>query len=652
MPCFRALAMSGGVQMSFAGALNSIGYTPVGDILVVAIIGIFLILIRVAFIKPNTEFRIFRVVLFSMVIAAFCGILYHFSLANLDRLPAAAAYLFRFLFHTMLFLVLILYVRYLEYTVQLTAKEKIYFKLAVAGLVIFSVIDIVASITKKGFYITEDNNVLTGFNLFAIEYFFFVGILLYAMIKYRNRIYRPIIIAMCGSFFVSIILMFFQGIQRQESYTTATFLFPAFAVLYLLHANPYDPEMGTLRLDSYEAAIAQAASSNTELIIISLFLREFEEAGKKYPKEIKDVIRKNVERYFKNATIFQISGGRLILAADMASNPDHEERTKELLSVFKEQYQVYYLDYKIVILKSYESIKSPDVYISLIQYVENRMFENEISYVDDQILDKFFSHKYIVDELADLNEKKDILDDRVVVYCQPVYNIRTQKFDTAEALMRMRLEKTGMVFPDRFIPIAEKHNYVHMLSLVILAKTCRQVKKMLDEGYDFQRISVNFSIMDVRERSFSENVKKIVADSGIPFDKIAIEITESQNEKDFSIVKEKISELKKSGITFYLDDFGTGYSNFERIMELPFDIIKFDRSLVIASNNSPKSETMVSYLAQMFTDMNYSVLYEGIENDKDEELCRGMYARYLQGYKYSKPIPIEELSQFFSKKEQ
>ena len=104
-----------------------------------------------------------------------------------------------------------------------------------------------------------------------------------------------------------------------------------------------------------------------------------------------------------------------------------------------------------------------------------------------------------------------------------------------------------------------------------------------------------------------------------------------------------------SGITFYLDDFGTGYSNFERILEIPFDIIKFDRSLVVASRNDPKSETLVSHLAHMFSDLDYDVLYEGVEDDEDEGRCTNMHARYLQGYKYSKPIPIEQLKDFLKK---
>ena len=117
------------------------------------------------------------------------------------------------------------------------------------------------------------------------------------------------------------------------------------------------------------------------------------------------------------------------------------------------------------------------------------------------------------------------------------------------------------------------------------------------------------------------------------------------------IMKNKISQLKENGIKFYLDDFGTGYSNFERIMELPFDIIKFDRSLVLATASDQKSEMMVSHLAKMFSDLDYAVLYEGVETPKDEENCVRMNAKYLQGYKYSRPIPMERLTEYFEKAE-
>jgi EAL domain-containing protein (putative c-di-GMP-specific phosphodiesterase class I) len=237
----------------------------------------------------------------------------------------------------------------------------------------------------------------------------------------------------------------------------------------------------------------------------------------------------------------------------------------------------------------------------------------------------------------------------VLAYCQPVFNIQTGRFDSAEALMRLDLEKTGIVMPDQFIPMAEIHGYIHVLTEIILHKTSHEIKRLTDEGFDIRRISINVSVLELKDEGFCEDISRVIEDNGVSGEKIAIELTESQSEADFMIMKEKIEELRMQGIRFYLDDFGTGYSNMERIMELPFDIIKFDRTLVIASGNDERSERMVENLANMFREMDYSVLYEGIETDTDEKRCLEMFASYLQGYKYSRPVPIGQLREFLQK---
>ena len=157
---------------------------------------------------------------------------------------------------------------------------------------------------------------------------------------------------------------------------------------------------------------------------------------------------------------------------------------------------------------------------------------------------------------------------------------------------------------------------------------------------------MNVSALELRSDGFCGDIERIIRSAGIPSSKVAIELTESHSEADFFIMKEKIDSLSRQGIKFYLDDFGTGYSNMERIMELPFDIIKFDRTMLLACDKDDRSVRMVNSLAHMFRDMEYSVLYEGVENEGDEILCKEMSASYLQGYKYSRPVPIEKLRQF------
>ena len=153
--------------------LNNSIYSPVGDILVMAIIGIFLILIRAAFIKQTKEFRIFRHALITLLLAAIMDILYHVFLANIEQAPSMPIYIFRFLYHFLLFEEFVLYVRYFEYTLQMTRKwEKSYWFAALAGFIVFSIVDILGSVLKFGFYITEDKMALYGLNLFPFQYFF------------------------------------------------------------------------------------------------------------------------------------------------------------------------------------------------------------------------------------------------------------------------------------------------------------------------------------------------------------------------------------------------------------------------------------------------------------------------------------------------
>ena len=175
------------------------------------------------------------------------------------------------------------------------------------------------------------------------------------------------------------------------------------------------------------------------------------------------------------------------------------------------------------------------------------------------------------------------------------------------------------------------------------------VHKFREQGLIFKRISVNVSMIELKSVRFCDDVINILKENDVDGESIAIELTESQSEADFMLMKEKIEILHEQGIKFYLDDFGTGYSNMERIFELPFDIIKFDRSMVIASGEDKRSERIVENLAKMFKDFDYRILYEGIENNADEERCLGMSANYLQGFKYSRPIPIEELEEFISR---
>lgn len=628
-----------------------LNYTPVGDILTMALCILFAVLIKITYINKTRAFMFLKVIVILLFGSAVSNIIYHLMLGYLDVYPIKSlVYFFRSSYHLCLFGMFVHYVFYMKEPMNLDERhDKRYGFIAVLVFIILSLWEVVGTVTHLGYYIDSDNIVHLGFPLFPIAYVAYLFLLGYLIIKYRDKVFKQVILGITITVGISVLILCIQQAHKQSSYTAATFTFPVIALLYLVHSNPYDIASGALGLAAFDDKIRTSYDKKRRLLFMSLYLPEFDKNGRTYPQEILSTIRYFVISFFKEANLFQLSGGHLILVIDTGKNPEYKELNNKMIGEFNKVYPIYKRDYKIVSVMSDERLSANNDYMAFIDYVHHKMAVNSIRRIEKNDIDEFYDQVYILKQLEDIVTLNDLNDPRVEVYCQPVFNIKNNIYDTAEALMRLNLPEVGMVFPDVFIPIAERNNCIHMLTKIILNKTCRQISIMIRHGYNVRRISVNFSIFDVRDNDFCTMVQKIIRENEIEHNKIAIEITESQNESDFEIIKEKINELKGSGIKFYLDDFGTGYSNFERIMELPFDIIKFDRSLVIASGNDDKIKEMVTHLAKMFSDMNYAILYEGIENEADEERCIGMSAKYLQGYKYSSPIPIKRLTEYFSK---
>ena len=627
-------------------------YTPAADIVVVAISITILALIKTSFINKTKSFNYLRYMVYLVTVSALADMLFHVTMNYIGSIDNIWIYALRSMYHVCLYLMFIVYDFYAIEALSIEKKQThVICTIVGAGFIIFSLFEILGPVTKLGFYISPDNTINGGFPTFAAAYFFNVTVSLIVITMYRDRLYRQVYIGIMVSVAVAIIVSLIQQRHGQASFTVASFQLPIFALLYLMHSSPYDVETGSVNEEAFSSFITTSYTAHEELYLMSLYMHDFDGHGRKYPAEIQRTVRRFMIKFFKSPTLFQISGGHMILVVAIRKNPDYQESAQRMLDEFNKVYPQMKVDYKIVFMGSYELLSRYNDYVGFIGYMHKRMDQNEFVRVTDDQVNAYVNMKYIAEQLSEIQQGGNLDDPRVLVYCQPVYNLKTGTYDTAEALMRLEIPGLGMIYPDQFIPIAEQNNNIQSLTRIILAKTCRQIKSLTDNGYNVKRISVNFSIYDIRNDDFCDVIRDIIGNSGIEASQIAVELTESQNEQDFELIKERINELKGSGIKFYLDDFGTGYSNFERIMELPFDIVKFDRSLVIASGSSSRFKLMVANLARMFADVDYAVLYEGVENDDDEERCKGMSAKYLQGYKYSRPVPIERLTEFFVKRE-
>lgn len=632
---------------SMVGMASPHSYTPVGDVTVVGMcMLIFLLLIQTC-IRKSKDFIVLIMMLVLTCISAFTEIMYQFVQAA-GTVHILSAYLFRSLHHIALSALLVLYIHYLQnsFRASSTLKDRT-FKIT-SGLTILAVaVDTLGTPLHYSFYIEGDGTVHNLFNVYALLLFVFNITVFYLIIHYRERVIKQVFWGLLSANLVSVVIMIIQRINDQMSYTGVTYFFPIMAIVFIFHSNPFDHNTGAAS-DTY---LFHALDVTREpLLLVSYQIKNFSRIIVE-SKDLKYEYHRFLRHYVRKGIIYRLENDRLVLTMPKMDDESQEQFLKRLHEGFLESYAKLEMDFKTVVMETTDEVQSSTDYIRIIEDAERMMPFNTVHRITDADIEMYYKSNYILNELEDIAARHDLDDTRVLVYCQPVFNISTGTYDTAEALMRLELPKTGMVYPDLFIPLAEQYGHIHALSMIILNKTCGAIRTLMEEGLDIKRISVNFSTLDIRYESFCREVQQIIDRNQIPYNKIAIEITESRSEADFNIMKARVEELRKLGIKFYLDDFGTGYSNFERIMEIPFDIIKFDRSMTIESNKNEDSFYMVSTFANMFSNLHYAVLFEGIADEVDESNCVKMSAQYLQGYKYSKPIPIEQLGDFLMAKQ-
>lgn len=623
--------------------VNFRNYTPVVDVCTFIMCVSVFFLMKVTYSARTRRYRMLVHALASLGMACLLRIGYHELAIGYNKGSMLLVFEMRALSYIFLIGNMTTFCVYLD---NLFGEKKIlddtFSKMLLMLQIIFSMFQIVEPLIgfgcrlSIGEYIYETD----GINSFKIAYVVYNFIILGILIKHRRifvkKMYNYMGLTLCVCWGVLV----YEQIFSISTFTTFTFLLPLVAVLLLFHYNTYDPVTGTLDAKSYDSYIKDLKDCECTMIFVHIF-----DTSLKKINSLVGSFFENEEMRVDNTVSFRLNDDKVCIVYEN-NYQDVRKKVDEMTAAIKAKCDMHHADYKIVIINSNDIEYSGEEYLYYVNYIEDKISMDGIYECSKNDIKEFKLNKYITSELHDIYKKRDLDDKRVLLYAQPVYHIPTKTYNTAEALMRLRLPDIGIVMPEYCIPIAEKNEYVHVINLIILNKACKYINECRKNGNILERISVNFSISELQEKDFATDVIKIIEDNRIPYNKIAIELTETQKENDFSTIQKVMLKLQSRGIKFYLDDFGTSYSNFERIMELPIDIIKFDRSMTVLSGKDDNSRLIVGTMANLFEKTDFKILYEGVENLNDEERCLDMSAQYLQGFKYSRPLPIFELADF------
>jgi EAL domain-containing protein (putative c-di-GMP-specific phosphodiesterase class I) len=205
----------------------------------------------------------------------------------------------------------------------------------------------------------------------------------------------------------------------------------------------------------------------------------------------------------------------------------------------------------------------------------------------------------------------------------------------------------GIIIPNDFVPLAEDCGLIVPIGDWMIRTAAKQLKAWKDEGLENQNISINISPRQFKDADLVELFKEVIYENEIEASNFSIEITESTLIDNVGEVEQVLNALSKMGITIALDDFGTGFASLAYLKDFPVEIVKIDRMFVEGTPDSKEDTAIVEAIAGLTRGLKLCLLAEGIENDRQLQMLKGLGCQLGQGFYWSKALPADQYSQFF-----
>ncbi|MFC5775695.1 bifunctional diguanylate cyclase/phosphodiesterase [Ectobacillus antri] len=248
--------------------------------------------------------------------------------------------------------------------------------------------------------------------------------------------------------------------------------------------------------------------------------------------------------------------------------------------------------------------------------------------------------------LHDLYEA--INHDSLTVLYQPIMNITTNTVTAAEALVRWKHPKLGLISPNLFIPLAEEMGMITTIDIWMIRQACKQIDRLMRLKLASIRISVNISVKSLYKPNFAKCVIAILEEFSLPPHSLVLEIREGVFMQKESVVISNLQELQGYGISFSIDDFGTGYSSLASLERIPAQTIKIAKSFIDCLPSPGYGTIITSTLLSLAQQLNMTVIAEGVESVDQLTYLKEHACQYAQGFLISPPVIASHLEQMLS----
>jgi len=257
----------------------------------------------------------------------------------------------------------------------------------------------------------------------------------------------------------------------------------------------------------------------------------------------------------------------------------------------------------------------------------------------------FTAEDYIVhvDEI-EMNEdiRKGIIKSEFLLYYQPIFDLEGEHMIGAEALLRWKHPKHGLISADKFLDVAEKTGLIVDLGEYAFNEAIQQRQKCDINVRDSFQITINLSLKEMQVEKLIPRLEMLFDKYKIARNTITLDINESIAMENIDKTANDFKLFKDFGLSLALDNFGAGYSSFKYLNMLPIDMIKIDRSLIFDLTLNLKHQTTVKAIIELAHTLGYKVVAEGVETSQESSILAALNCDYAQGYLYSRPLPSSE----------
>ncbi|TDO99384.1 putative bifunctional diguanylate cyclase/phosphodiesterase [Marinomonas balearica] len=400
----------------------------------------------------------------------------------------------------------------------------------------------------------------------------------------------------------------------------------------------------------YWQCLENAIDGGQSFFAMQLDIRQLKTINEVFGFAVGDTVLKELAERLRqlispNDVLARIGGNEFAVILREAPHQNCEQIARRMVSDICAPYYVMEEQYKCSVGVSigvshfpYDSVIAEELmkYADLASFTAKQSGKNVVQFYSRELKDSSLRRMELEAALRDAIENGEF-----ELFLQPILDLSTGKVSQAEALIRWRRPDVGLVFPDEFIPIAEKTGLIIAIGKWVIQEASRLLSQLHENG-QYIKLSVNLSPAQVSDRSLLHFIKEHIETNEVDPTYLELELTEGVLVNDFERINHFLSEVRKLGVSVAIDDFGTGYSSLSYLPKLPIDFLKIDRSFIGELIDSESNKAIVLAILAMAESLKLGVIAEGVEVESQKAFLSKHRCQSAQGYLFSRPVPFDE----------